>query len=127
MPSPPPGVDLHGFVEDVRPLYEASIIVVVPLPIPAGTNFKVLEALAMKRPVVSTTAGCAGLGLDPGRSVLIADEPQGFAHAVLRLLENADLRGRLAEAGRRFVEERYNWDTLAEKQLALYEELAAAK
>ena len=126
MPPAPHGVDLHAFVEDVRPLYESASIVVVPLPISAGTNIKVLEALAMGRPIVSTQPGCAGLGLDPGQSVLVADDAAGFAHAVLRLLENPELRRRLAAAGRRCVEERYDWDTLAQKQLALFEELARA-
>ena len=90
-PAPIPGVRLLGFVEDVRPAYAETNIVVVPTTVSAGTNVKVLEAMAMERAVVSTTSGCAGLGLQDGKTVCIADEPHQFADAAVRLLEKLRL------------------------------------
>ncbi|MGH6693399.1 MAG: glycosyltransferase, partial [Gammaproteobacteria bacterium] len=73
-----PGVKVHGFVRDVRPFYVVANVVVVPTVVSAGTNLKVLEAMAMERAVVSTACGCAGLGLEHSRSVWIADNATQF-------------------------------------------------
>jgi glycosyltransferase involved in cell wall biosynthesis len=124
LPPSPPGVELFDFVEDVRPLYARATIVVVPLLVSAGTNLKVLEALAMERPLVSTAVGVAGLGLTPGEHCLLADQPTAFAAAVLSLLWNPRAREDLAAAGRAVVEERYGWDALGRKLLGVWEELA---
>jgi len=114
------GIDVLGFVEDVRPLYRRATVVAIPLLVSAGTNIKVLEALAMGRPVVSTLVGVAGLGLVTGENVLIADTAQEFAEAVSRLLGDALLRAAIARRGREFVEERYGWDALGEKLAGLW-------
>ena len=82
-----PDVELHGFISDVRPFYAASNVVVVPTQVSAGTNLKVLESMACERAVVSTTSGCAGLGLEHGRQLLIADDPEAFAAAIELLLD----------------------------------------
>ena len=73
-----PRIRLLGFVADVRPLYVQANLVIVPTTVSAGTNVKVLEAMAMQRAVVSTTSGCAGLGLLHGHSVWVADTPEAF-------------------------------------------------
>jgi len=119
----PDGVTLLGFVEDVRPLYAAANLVVVPTPVSAGTNLKVLEAMAMERAVLSTSCGCAGLGLEHGRSVWVADEPAEFAEAAARLLEDPELRRRLAQAARRQAELHFDWRALGQRQCALWREL----
>lgn len=93
-------VQVLEFVADVRPLYTQANVVVVPKQASAGTNVKVLEALAMQRAVVSTTTGCAGLGLEHGKNVWIADTPEAFAEGVARLLDDDGLRRQIAEAGR---------------------------
>src|SRR5206468_2231513 len=69
-------IQVHAFVEDLRPLYARAAVVVVPLEVSAGTNIKVLEAMACARPVVSTPVGCAGLGLVDGRDALIRSSPE---------------------------------------------------
>jgi glycosyltransferase involved in cell wall biosynthesis len=81
-------VHLLEFVRDVRPLYVEANLVVVPTLVSAGTNLKVLEAMAMERAVVSTNSGCAGLGLEQGVNVWIADKPEDFADAIRTLLRN---------------------------------------
>ena len=73
------------FVRDVRPLYVECNLVIVPTTVSAGTNLKVLEAMAMERAVVSTSCGCAGLGLKHGASVSIADDADSFARKPSRV------------------------------------------
>jgi ribosomal protein S18 acetylase RimI-like enzyme len=104
-----PGIELLSFVADVRPLYAAANVVVVPTLVSAGTNLKVLEALAMRRAVVSTSSGCAGLGLRHESDVWIADSAAAFAEAVVRLLGDAELRDRVAAEGRAHVERSFDW------------------
>ena len=116
-------IRLLGFVADVRPLYTEANLVVVPTTVSAGTNLKVLEAMAMRRAVVSTTSGCAGLGLRHQESVWIADSARDFADGVARLLEDPLLREGLALAARRRAEEAFDWKALGERQVALWREL----
>ena len=114
---------LLEFVRDVRPLYVEANIVIVPTLVSAGTNLKVLEAMAMQRAVVATTTGCAGLGLAHGESVWIADTAAEFAEGVARLAEDAPLRRRLAGAARAIAEERFDWKRIGEEQRRLVREL----
>jgi glycosyltransferase involved in cell wall biosynthesis len=117
------GIRLLDFVRDVRPLYAACNLVVVPTTVSAGTNLKVLEAMAMERAVVSTSCGCAGLGLEHGESVWIADDPTAFAEGVERLMLDPAERARLARAARRIAEGKFDWKQLGAKQRELYREL----
>jgi ribosomal-protein-alanine acetyltransferase len=119
----PEGVSLLGFVRDVRPLYAECNVVVVPTPVSAGTNLKVLEAMAMERAVVATPCGCAGLGLEHGVSVWIAEEPEGLAEGIVRLLEDESLRRRLAAAARARVEACFDWKQIGLRQRVLWQEL----
>ena len=122
-PPSQPEMELHGFISDVRPFYERANLVVVPTQVSAGTNLKVLEALACQRAVVSTTSGCAGLGLVHGQQVWVADDPAAFAHAIGTLLADSVLRTTLARAGRSAVERDFDWRKIAEKQSGLWWEL----
>ncbi len=123
LPALGPAVELLGFVEDVRPLYAGAAIAIVPLVVSAGTNLKVLEALAMGRAVVSTPAGAAGLGLASGEHAILADLPEGFAAAILNLAVDHQARGEIAARARAFVEQRYGWPALANKLAAVWEGL----
>ncbi len=120
-------VQLLEFVADVRPLYVATNIAVVPTLVSAGTNLKVLEAMAMERAVVSTSSGCAGLGLQHGVNVWIADTPQGFAQAIETLLGDRDLRVRISAAGLAHVERNFDWRIVGERQRALIREFLPAR
>ena len=110
-----PKFELLGYVADVRPLYNDATLVLAPTVVSAGTNVKVLEAMAMQRAVVSTPSGCAGLGLKHGESVWIANTANEFAEAVSLLLEDPQLRRKLAQGARRCAEEQYNWSKIGEK------------
>ncbi len=113
-------ITLLGFVSDVRPLYVQANLVIVPTTVSAGTNLKVLEAMAMERAVVSTTSGCAGLGLEHGKSVWVADSPEEFAAGIARLLEDGALRGSLAANARRRAQEAFDWPHLGVAQAQLW-------
>lgn len=104
-----PGVTIVGPVDDLRPHLSAAAVVVVPLRLGSGTRLKILEAWAMARPVVSTALGAEGLDCVPGRDLLIADDPSGFASSVLRVLGDPGLAGELGRAGRALVSDRYSW------------------
>ena len=116
-------IRLLEFVADVRPLYVETNLAIVPTLESAGTNLKVLEAMAMDRAVVSTSSGCAGLGLEHGVNVWIADQPGDFATAIERLLADSDLRRKIAAAGRVHAERNFGWRQIGVRQRALLREL----
>jgi glycosyltransferase involved in cell wall biosynthesis len=109
------GVQVTGTVDDVRPYVDAASVYVVPLRIGGGTRLKIFEALAMGKAVVSTSVGAEGLPLVDGEHFLCADEPRGFAAAVVELLRNPTHCHDLGEAGRRLTEQRYAWPRIAEE------------
>jgi len=123
-PPENPQVKILEFVSDVRPLYNGANIVVVPTLESAGTNVKVLEAMAMRRAVVSTSTGCAGLGSEHGGNVWIADTATAFAEGIAKLLHDRALREQIAAAGRAHVEARFDWRAIGLKQRALLREAA---
>jgi glycosyltransferase involved in cell wall biosynthesis len=106
------GVEFTGYLDDVRPAVARAWAEVVPLRKGGGTRLKVLEALALGTPVVSTSKGVEGLELEDERQVLIADTADAFAAATERLLGQPELRASLAAAGRQAVRERYDWRTI---------------
>ena len=118
------GVELCGFIEDARPFYSAANVAIVPTQVSAGTNLKVLEAMAMERAVVSTTSGCAGLGLRHGHSVWIADGADAFAAGVVRLLREPELRKNIAQQGRVEVGN-FDWRKLGTRQKRLWNGLTS--
>jgi glycosyltransferase involved in cell wall biosynthesis len=127
--SPAPQTDsrirLLAFVADVRPLYLEANLVLVPTTVSAGTNVKVLEAMAMKRAAVSTTSGCAGLGLLHGHSVWIGDTPQAFAAGIATLIQDPKRRARMAEAAYLDAARNFDWRAIGQKQRALMSDMIA--
>jgi polysaccharide biosynthesis protein PslH len=123
----PPGVvDVTGFVDSVVPYYRAAALVVVPLRAGSGVRGKILEAMALGRPVVSTAVGCEGLDVTHGEHLMIADDPGDFAACVARVLQEPALWQRLAENGRRYVEQAHTWDASAGSLLHLYDALTGS-
>jgi glycosyltransferase involved in cell wall biosynthesis len=86
---------------------------VVPLRIGGGTRLKIFEAMSMAKAVVSTTVGAEGLPVTPGRDIAIADEPERFAQAVVRLLRSPGARQEVETAARQLVVDRYDWSAVA--------------
>ena len=122
-PAPDARIELLGFVSDVRPLYDRSNLVLVPTTVSAGTNVKVLEAMAMKRAVVSTTSGCAGLGLLHGHSVWVADTAEAFAAGVATLINDDERREQLASAAYGVAVRNFDWQAIGEKERELLRDI----
>jgi ribosomal-protein-alanine acetyltransferase len=118
-----PWIEVHGAVSDVRPLYTACNLVIVPTTVFTGTNVSVLEAMAMERAIVSTPSGCAGLGLQHGENIWIGATEMSFAEGVVTLLRDQARRARLACAARRYAIDNFDWRTIATQQRAVYDEL----
>jgi glycosyltransferase involved in cell wall biosynthesis len=102
-------IQLTGTVPDVRPYIEEASVYVLPLQIGGGTRLKIFEAMGMGKAIVSSQIGAEGLPVVPGEHLLIENEPQAFATAVIRLLDDVSRRRRLGEAARRLVESRFGW------------------
>lgn len=113
-------VTVTGWVPDVRPYLAEAAVAVVPLYAGGGTRLKILEAMALGAPVVSTTVGCEGLEVRHGEHLLVADEAQAFADAVCDVLCDQDLRRRLTAAAREKVRRRYDWRILGRNMESTY-------
>jgi len=121
------GVYVTGRVEDVAPYYERATVAVVPLRAGGGSRLKILEAMALGRPVVSTSVGAEGLEVTHGHDILLADDAESFAAAIMQLIDQKETWRTIAGNARRFVEERHDWDRITEKQLEIYDELLQGK
>lgn len=104
-----PGVEVTGFVPDVRPLTRQAAVNIAPLKIARGTQNKVLEAMALGLPVVASNAAARGVDAVPGEHLLAADDPEAFADAVVGLLQDPAARARLATAGRNRILSHHSW------------------
>jgi len=109
------GVTITGTVDDVRPFLASAALYVVPLRIGGGSRLKILEAMAMQKPVLSTTVGAEGLNLSPGENIFIRDEPAEFAEAIIQYMDDKETSNRISQQGRKLVERHYGWERLAEK------------
>jgi glycosyltransferase involved in cell wall biosynthesis len=108
-------IEVTGYVENIPAEMSKFSIFVVPLRIGSGTRIKILEAMALGLPVVSTSIGAEGLDVRHEENILIADSPADFAEAVKRLMDDGDFRFRLGSAGRNLVMERYEWESIADR------------
>ena len=110
-----PSVQLTGRVEDVRPYIAKAEAYIVPLRVGGGTRLKIFEAMAMERPLISTTIGAEGLPLENGDHILLADTPEAFAAAVVRVLKDRVFADSLAKRGAKKVRECFGWDKAAKR------------
>lgn len=108
-----PNISVLGFVPDVRETMRHNAVCVVPLRVGSGIRIKLLEMFAMEKAVVSTSVGCEGLDVADGRELLVAETPETFAEAVVRLLKDAPLCESIGRSARSFVLRSYAWDTIA--------------
>ena len=103
-----PGITVTGWVPETRPYIASTDVYVIPLQSGGGTRLKVLEAAALRRPIVSTTMGCDGFPVTSGCEVLLADEPQAFARHVVSLLKQPERGGSLIRNACSLAAE-YDW------------------
>lgn len=117
------GAILTGFVPDIRPEVARSAVLVAPLRFGGGTRLKILEAMALGTPVVSTATGAMGIGAVSGKHLLLAEEPAEFADAVCRILEDEALALKLAAGGRELVAAGFGWDAISAKLDSILENI----
>ena len=110
-----PSIVVTGRVEDVRPYMERAAAYVVPLRIGGGTRLKIFEAMAMEKPIVSTTIGAEGLPVTDGRELRIADTPETFAASVVDLLTKPEAARELGQEAARVVREKFGWNGVAKR------------
>lgn len=122
-----PGVHVPGRVPDVTEYYRRSSVSVVPLRAGGGTRLKILEAMALGRPVVSTHLGAEGLEAVDGQHLLLADRPDEMARAIVRLMGDDATYQRIVGEGRKLVESRYDWGVVSGRLLSLYERAVAGE
>lgn len=117
------GITVTGAVPSIQPYLAEASVYVAPLRMGGGTRLKLLEAMAMCKPIVSTTVGAEGFTVRSGQELLLADGLEEFARAVLELLRNPALGAKLGEAGQVFVRAHYDWRVIIPKLEALISEL----
>jgi sugar transferase (PEP-CTERM/EpsH1 system associated) len=118
-----PAVEVTGTVPDVRPHLASATVAVVPMVSGAGIQNKMLEAMAIGTPCVSTSLACQALQTEQGHDVLVSDTAEGFAASVLTLLEHHELRNRLAYNGRCYVDNYHTWGKIGERLNDVYDSL----
>jgi sugar transferase (PEP-CTERM/EpsH1 system associated) len=116
-------VVVTGFVEDIRMEYLKSMVAVSPIRFGAGTQYKVLEPLTLGVPVVSSSIGLEGLGLSVGTDILVADDAQGFATAVVRLLTDESLRSAMASRASEKVRRKFSSENISRDLERIYQEV----
>jgi len=109
-----PRIELTGFVDDLRPHLAAAAAIVVPLRLGGGTRLKIVEAMAMGKAIVSTALGAEGIEAEPGRDIIIDDDPEKFAASVVRLLNTPALAAEIGQAARQLAVDRYSWSTASQ-------------
>lgn len=115
------GVEVAGFVDDVKAEIAKASVVIVPLRIGGGTRLKILEAMAMGKAIISTRLGAEGIDVEHEKDILLADTPEEFAQQVARALADPELCARLGAAARETAVARYSWRASAEKMATLLE------
>ena len=118
-----PGVTVTGGVPDVRPYYRRAWLQMVPLRIGGGTRLKIVESLAIGTPVVSTTIGAQGLELKHGENILLADDPDSFAHGISQALSDPALLRSIEENGITTATARFGWPAIGASLAQRYDTL----
>jgi sugar transferase (PEP-CTERM/EpsH1 system associated) len=118
-------IEVTGFIENLASEYAKANVVVSPLRIGAGTQNKVLEALAMNQAVVCSKVGFLGLGLKSGEGILMGDTAQEFATHVVSILQSDDLRKNLGETGGLHVRKTFAWSGISKQLLTYFEKITA--
>lgn len=119
-----PGVRFSGQLPSVVKALQRSCALVVPLRTGGGTRLKILEAMALGVPVISTTKGVEGIHAQDGEHLLIANTPQEITRAVDRIFQDEALRNRLVVSARKLVEREYDWQVIARQMSDLIEQVA---
>lgn len=116
-----------GYVPDVRPLIKGANVCIAPILQGSGTRLKILEYMALGKPVVATSKGAEGIQATHDTDIIIEDDLQRFSEHILHLLSDTGKADRLGQSARRIVEEKYTWKKVSEKAIEVYQELSARR
>jgi glycosyltransferase involved in cell wall biosynthesis len=116
-----PSINPLGFVDDVRPYLARAMIGICPVRYGSGTRIKIMTYMAAGLPVVSTSKGAEGVTYINGRDIIITDDPQEFAKAILKLLADAPYRDSIAHNGREFILQNYDWNVIGRSLADTYQ------
>lgn len=114
-------------IPDARDAYLQAYVMVTPIKGAGGTRLKVLEAMAAGLPVVSTSVGVAGLGLNDGEHALVADSVDGLAQGVIELINDPQKAREIGDNGRHFVRDNFDWKAIVALHDEIYEKAKAKK
>ncbi len=117
-------ITVTGFVKDLAATYNSASVVVAPLRFGAGTQNKVLEAMALGVPVVCSNIGFGGLGIKSGEGAIMQTDPLAFARSVIDLLSSEEQRRKVGEAGMQVIKTRFDWDIIAGTLESYFQEVA---
>ena len=122
-----PGVEVLGRVEAVEPHLDGAHVFAVPLRAGSGMRMRILEAMAWQVPIVTTTTGCEGIAVENGRHLIVADQPEEMASAILRVARETPLARSLRSEGRRLVEESYSLEAAERLMKQIYRKCSEGK
>ncbi|MFN8637430.1 MAG: glycosyltransferase [Chloroflexota bacterium] len=122
-----PQIEVTGYLDDLRPAISSATVAVCPVTVKVGIQNKILEAMALGVPVVSSALGARGLTARAGRDLMVADDDDRFAQHVIALLKDDLLQARLASAGRQYVERAHSWPAAVDAFERLYQAAIGAR
>lgn len=116
-------IEITGWVHDVQPFLRGTNVYVAPLRMGSGTRLKILEAMASGCTVVGTSIAASGMHPDPGEAIIITDDPEAMASAIIRLLESPEERAAMGKKAQAYVCKHYDWSILIPHLLQAYREI----
>jgi len=122
-----PLITVTGTVSDIRPYLQKATIAIIPLTYGAGIQFKILEAMACATPVVASSKAVISLNAQPGKDVLVANEPNEYAVVINKLLNDINLRQQIGYSGREYVKKNHQWSSIATQLEGVYDEVIHTK
>lgn len=120
-------IEITESIPDARDAYSSATVMVTPIKGSGGTRLKVLEAMASGLPIVSTSIGVAGLGVNHGEHVLVSDTEQGLANETIRILSDKKLYKKVSENGQKFVQKNYDWKSIVKLHDEIYKKVTKTK
>jgi glycosyltransferase involved in cell wall biosynthesis len=116
-------VKVFGNVKDVRPYIAGADVAIAPIYHGSGTRIKILEYMALSKPIVSTSKGAEGLDVEDGKHMLLRNTPEEFAEAIIDLLSNKKLATQIGKNGQKLAMKKYLWKNIVRKVIKVYEDL----
>lgn len=122
-----PNIEVLGQVEDIRYAFNAADLLLAPVFSGKGTRYKILEAMASSTPVVASKIAVEGLGVENGKHVLISNDANELAELTIKVLTDKKLWQKLSKNGKKFVQDRYDWQIISRKLDAIYQKVGKIK